>query len=108
MLQQRAIMVSVNVDGNIASSNSETQETANQSNDKTSSADASSNFETKKRLTVSFRDLAVHVSADNEVFGETLWSRIDPRQLKGILNISKQPQRVSKHPILTCFLQNRV
>lgn len=48
----------------------------------------------QKRLTLTFRDLTVRVTAADEALGETLLSRVDPRQLKGWFASSKQQKRV--------------
>lgn len=47
-----------------------------------------------KRLTLSFKDLTVRVTASSEALGETLWSRVDPSQLNSLF-MRKTPQRVS-------------
>lgn len=48
----------------------------------------------RKRLTVTFRDLNVRVTAPDAALGDTLWSEMDPRQLGGLLNRSNSPKRV--------------
>ena len=47
-----------------------------------------------KRLTLSFRNLTVRVTAPDEALGETLWSRADPRQLMGLFDWKERPARV--------------
>lgn len=48
----------------------------------------------QKRLTLSFRNLTVRVMAADEALGETLWSRVDPTQLKHLFTRNTQPMRV--------------
>lgn len=50
--------------------------------------------EVRKRLTVTFRDLNVRVTAPDAALGNTLWSDIDPRQLGALLKRSDRPKRV--------------
>jgi hypothetical protein len=47
----------------------------------------------RKRLTVTFRDLTVRVTAPDAALGDTLWSEVDPRQLSNIFN-KKKSKRV--------------
>lgn len=47
----------------------------------------------RKRLTVTFRDLTVQVTASDAALGDTLWSAADPRQL-GSLFSKKKSKRV--------------
>lgn len=49
----------------------------------------------QKRLTLTFKDVTVHVKASDTALGETFWSRIDPRQLAGLFKGNKHPKRVS-------------
>lgn len=51
----------------------------------------------EKRLTLSFRNLTVKVTAADEGLGETLWSRVDPTQLKQLFSTNNQPMRVSEN-----------
>ena len=55
----------------------------------------------RKRLTVTFRDLNVRVTAPDAALGSTLWSEVDPRQLGGLLNRTKRPKRVRNEQIIT-------
>ena len=48
----------------------------------------------QKRLTLTFQDVSVRVTAPDEALGETLWSRVDPRQLKGLFGSNPRPRRV--------------
>lgn len=48
----------------------------------------------RKRLTVTFRDLNVRVTAPDAALGSTLWSDIDPRQLGDLFNRTKGSKRV--------------
>lgn len=48
----------------------------------------------RKRLTLTFRDLSVQVTAPNAALGSTLWSDVDPRQLASLFTQKKQPKRV--------------
>jgi len=59
----------------------------------------------RKRLTVTFRDLNVRVTASDAALGSTLWSEVDPRQLGELLNRKKRPKRVRKEYI---FKNNKV
>ena len=47
----------------------------------------------RKRLTVTFRNLNVQVTAPDAALGDTLWSEMDPRQL-GNLYKKKNSKRV--------------
>ncbi|KAJ5296249.1 uncharacterized protein N7443_007142 [Penicillium atrosanguineum] len=47
----------------------------------------------QKRLTVTFRDLNVRVTAPDAALGSTLWSDIDPRQLGGLFHRTKMAKR---------------
>lgn len=49
----------------------------------------------RKRLTLTFRDLNVLVTAPDAALGSTLWSEVDPRQLSGLFRRGNQPKRVS-------------
>lgn len=48
-----------------------------------------------KRLTLTFRDLNIRVTAPDAALGSTLWSRIDPRQIGNLLKRNSRPKRVS-------------
>lgn len=50
--------------------------------------------EIRKRLTVTFRDLNVRVTAPDSALGETLWSGVDPRQLGRLFDKKKKSRRV--------------
>jgi ATP-binding cassette, subfamily G (WHITE), member 2, SNQ2 len=49
----------------------------------------------QKRLTLTFQNVIVRVTAPDEVLGETLWSWVDPRQLGGLFKRTHKPKRVS-------------
>ena len=51
----------------------------------------------RKRLTITFRDLNVRVTAADAALGSTLWSEIDPRQLAGLFKRNERPKRVLKY-----------
>ncbi|KAJ5101248.1 hypothetical protein NUU61_003470 [Penicillium alfredii] len=51
-------------------------------------------FHQRKRVTVTFRDLNVRVTAPDAALGSTLWSEIDPRQLWSLWKRAEQPKRV--------------
>ncbi|KAG7289980.1 hypothetical protein NEMBOFW57_006359 [Staphylotrichum longicolle] len=46
----------------------------------------------QKRLTLTFKDVTVNVTAPGEALGETLWSRINPSQLRSVFNKEKAPK----------------
>lgn len=48
----------------------------------------------QKRLTLTFKDVTVNVTAPGEALGETLWSRISPSQLRSVFHKEKAPKRV--------------
>ncbi|KKK25725.1 ABC drug exporter AtrF [Aspergillus rambellii] len=48
---------------------------------------------TSKRLTLTFRDVSVHVTAPDAALGDTLLSVADPRQLLGFLKKGSRPKR---------------
>lgn len=48
----------------------------------------------RKRLTVTFRGLNVRVTAPDAALGDTLWSKMDPRQMGGLLKRGGSPKRV--------------
>lgn len=48
----------------------------------------------RKRLTLTFRDLNVRVTAPDAALGSTLWSNIDPRQLGNWFNRTNISKRV--------------
>ncbi|CAI7602342.1 unnamed protein product [Penicillium bialowiezense] len=47
----------------------------------------------RKRLTVTFRGLNVRVTAPDAALGDTLWSKMDPRQMGGLLKRGGSPKR---------------
>ncbi|KAJ5486803.1 hypothetical protein N7530_001103, partial [Penicillium desertorum] len=47
----------------------------------------------RKRLTVTFRDLNVRVTAPDAALGSTLWSEVDPRQIGALLKRGDRPKR---------------
>lgn len=49
----------------------------------------------RKRLTVTFRDINVRVTAPDAALGSTLWSEVDPRQLGGLFTGQKKHKRVN-------------
>lgn len=51
-------------------------------------------LETRKRLTVTFRGLNVHVTAPDAALGETLLSVADPQQLLSVFRRNEKPKRV--------------
>lgn len=53
------------------------------------------NSQIRKRLTVTFRDLTVRVTAPDAALGDTLWSEVDPRQLGNLFN-KKKSKRVCR------------
>lgn len=48
----------------------------------------------QKRLTLTFRDVSVHVTAPDAALGETMLSYMDPRQVLGYLRQGSKPKRV--------------
>lgn len=48
-----------------------------------------------KRITLTFRDLSVHVRAADAALGQTLLSAADPRQLLDFFRKDNTPKRVS-------------
>lgn len=48
----------------------------------------------RKRLTLTFRNINVHVTAPDAALGETLLSYADPRNLLGYLRKVSKPKRV--------------
>lgn len=50
--------------------------------------------EIRKRLTLTFRDVTVRVTAPEAALGETLLSVADPRQYLGFLGKGSRPKRV--------------
>lgn len=48
----------------------------------------------QKHLTLTFKDVSVRVTAPDEALGETLWSRVDPRQLLDLFSRDERPKRV--------------
>lgn len=49
----------------------------------------------RKRLTVTFCNLSVRVTAPDAALGSTMWSEVDPRQLLDLFQRKKRPMRVS-------------
>ncbi|KAJ5344376.1 hypothetical protein MYU51_003039 [Penicillium brevicompactum] len=47
----------------------------------------------RKRLTVTFRGLNVRVTAPDAALGDTLWSKMDPRQIGGLFKHGGSPKR---------------
>ncbi|KAJ5151568.1 hypothetical protein N7492_009863 [Penicillium capsulatum] len=47
----------------------------------------------RKRLTLTFRDLTVRVTAPDAALGSTLWSEVDPRQLSDLFARKIKPKR---------------
>ncbi|KAJ5949763.1 hypothetical protein N7454_001347 [Penicillium verhagenii] len=47
----------------------------------------------RKRLTITFRDLNVRVTAPDAALGSTLLSQVDPRQLAGVFKRDQRPKR---------------
>ncbi|CAH0037575.1 unnamed protein product [Clonostachys solani] len=72
-----------------ATSSSSSSDTENQEN---ALEEVKSRDFVPKRLTLSFKDLTVRVTASSEALGETLWSRVDPGQLKSFFT-RKTPRR---------------
>ncbi|CAI7593159.1 unnamed protein product [Penicillium pancosmium] len=54
------------------------------------------NSQIRKRLTVTFRDLTVRVTAPDAALGDTLWSEVDPRQLGNLFNKKKSKRSILK------------
>lgn len=54
----------------------------------------------QKRLTLTFQDVTVRVTAPDEALGETLWSRVDPRQLAGLFKRNNRPMRVGSFGVM--------
>lgn len=52
------------------------------------------NGQIRKRLTVTFRDLTVRVTAPDAALGDTLWSEMDPRQIRNLFKQGSSPKRV--------------
>jgi hypothetical protein len=52
----------------------------------------------EKRLSLTFRDITVNVTAPDQALAETLWSRVDPRQLGSIFRRSSAPKMLQNHP----------
>ncbi|KAF4445685.1 ATPase [Fusarium albosuccineum] len=53
----------------------------------------------QKRLALTFQNVTVRVTAPDEALGETLWSRVDPRQLGGLFTRSNRPKRTILHDV---------
>lgn len=60
-----------------------------------------------KRLTLSFKNVSVGVTAPDQALGETLWSRVDPRQITGFLNMGKPHFRVCSLYFRGCCMEER-
>lgn len=58
----------------------------------------------RKRLTVTFRNLNVRVTAPDAAFGSTLWSEVDPRQIGGLIKRGNRPKRVGLPPQITEYI----
>lgn len=54
----------------------------------------------RKRLTVTFRDLNVRVTAPDAALGSTLWSEVDPRQLRFFFKRTQKHKRVRDHSMI--------
>lgn len=50
----------------------------------------------RKRLTVTFRELTVRVTAPDAALGDTLWSEVDPRQFLRLFDRSGPSKRVGR------------
>ncbi len=48
----------------------------------------------QKRLTLTFNNVTVKVTASGEALGETLWSRANPSQLRSLFGGGERPKRV--------------
>jgi len=48
----------------------------------------------QKRLTLTFKNVTVNVTAPGEALGETLWSRVNPSQLRSVFHQEKPAKRV--------------
>ncbi|KAH7214361.1 ABC-2 type transporter-domain-containing protein [Fusarium oxysporum] len=53
----------------------------------------------QKRLTLTFQNVIVRVTAPDEALGETLWSWVDPRQLGGLFKRTHRPKRTILHDV---------
>lgn len=53
----------------------------------------------QKHLTLTFKDVSVRVTAPDEALGETLWSRVDPRQLLDLFSRDERPKRTILHDV---------
>ncbi len=62
----------------------------------------------QKRLTLTFQDVTVRVTAPGEALGETLLSRVDPRRLSGRVHRANHPKRVWKRPCLRAWRVKRL
>ena len=60
---------------------------------------AGSGSRIRKRLTVTFRDLNVRVTAPDAALGSTLWSAVDPRQVRDLFTRKEYHKRVTQHDI---------
>src|SRR5690349_13107634 len=52
-----------------------------------------------KRLTLTFRDVTVRVTAPVDALGETVWSEMNPRRVLNLFRKGK-PKRVRQHPTI--------
>lgn len=48
----------------------------------------------QKRLTLTFKNVTVNVTAPGEALGETLWSRVNPSQLLSLFHRGDDTKRV--------------
>jgi hypothetical protein len=55
-----------------------------------------------KKLSLTWRDLSVHVTAPDAALGDTLWSVADPRQVLDWFRRGSKPKRVG-HALRTHF-----
>jgi len=62
----------------------------------------------QKRLTLTFQGVTVRVTAPGEALGETLLSRVDPRQLSDWVHRVNHPKRVWKRPCLRAWRVKRL
>ncbi|KAH7152018.1 ABC-2 type transporter-domain-containing protein [Dactylonectria estremocensis] len=53
----------------------------------------------QKHLTLTFKDVTVNVTAPDEALGETLWSRVDPRQLLDLFGRHENSKRTILHEV---------
>ncbi|KAK7415703.1 hypothetical protein QQX98_005738 [Neonectria punicea] len=53
----------------------------------------------QKHLTLTFKDVSVRVTAPEEALAETLWSRVDPRQILDLFHRGDRPKRTILHEV---------